>query len=693
MQGEGTGRDEETNEDVRTLLQATVHNTKDGFNHREDKPYKKKTATNGSLLDKDSVFGGDKESKTRIQNLMEQAENKMTVNPEYNGKDGTSPLRRLNVKDGIFRWDEESEASIQTQIERVEAKIQTQKEQAKNNQSEATDQNLTEQAKNKTAVNPKHNGKDNHHLKQYLKDKREEWGLMTRGRARERGRMARCGAAGSRTRATPVKISSHRNKVQDRSFTDKYLKGRTRRGDYAARHTKPSEGLDGEEKEWLKVNNNEDIQVKQGFIADLPPVLPLEVLREVATKDQVYQRLMGAGKQSRKPMDRDGEPHMADREEPGVQEELLCRGERIVIPEGQHKKDGGHGEGDTYLLANPGLVEAPDIAHSTVVPRAGADCSATQSLIDTNLLYMQHQYEDEESRHIDKTRHDGAGAKTKAVTNTSDSLHGDTHHGNNKNEAHQDRHRAGAKTKIKTKAEANIGDSLHGKDKNEAVTNLGDTHQDGHRAGVRTKAETNNDDSKAVTNLGDSHQDGHRAGVRTKAETNIRDSKAKTNLSDSHQDGHRAGDKAKAENNISNPHQDGHRAGARTKAENDMGDSKAVTNLGDSHQEGHRAGVKTKAETNIGDSKAMTNLGDSEAGHRAGTRIKAETNIGDSKAVTNSGDSHQEGHRAGVKTKAETKAETDIGNSNAVTNLGNSEAGHRPAPGPRQRPTSATPRQ
>ena len=55
----------------------------------------------------------------------------------------------------------------------------------------------------------------------------------------------------------------------------------------------------------------------------------------------------------------------------------------------------------------------------------------------------------------------------------------------------------------------NIQDSLYGKNKNEAVTNLGDSHQDGHRAGVETKA----------VSLGDSHQDGHRAGGKTKKKT------------------------------------------------------------------------------------------------------------------------------------------------------------------------------
>ena len=56
------------------------------------------------------------------------------------------------------------------------------------------------------------------------------------------------------TKAMPVKIGRHRNKVQDHSFTGVYLLGRARPGDNDAHHTEPSEGLDEEEKERLKVN-------------------------------------------------------------------------------------------------------------------------------------------------------------------------------------------------------------------------------------------------------------------------------------------------------------------------------------------------------------------------------------------------------------------------------------------------------
>ena len=60
----------ETNEDVRSLLQAAAYNAKYGFNHKEDKSYEEVTA----------------------------------------------PLRKLLAKDAVLRWDEESEASFQTLI-------------------------------------------------------------------------------------------------------------------------------------------------------------------------------------------------------------------------------------------------------------------------------------------------------------------------------------------------------------------------------------------------------------------------------------------------------------------------------------------------------------------------------------------------------------------------------------------------
>ena len=52
-------------------------------------------------------------------------------------------------------------------------------------------------------------------------------------------------------KAAPVRVGRHRNKVQDLSFTDKYLPGKAMPCDYASRHAVAIEGLDKEEKERL----------------------------------------------------------------------------------------------------------------------------------------------------------------------------------------------------------------------------------------------------------------------------------------------------------------------------------------------------------------------------------------------------------------------------------------------------------
>ena len=140
-------------------------------------------------------------------------------------------------------------------------------------------------------------------------------------------------------RAPPVRVARHRNKVQDIRFTDKYLPGKTMPCNYASRHAAPIKDLDEEERERLMVDTGQDIEVMRVFIADLPPALSLQVLKEVAERDTVYQRLKEAVKAGRKHKDRDMVPYMAVWEELGVVEELLCRGERIVIPEGRHEKN------------------------------------------------------------------------------------------------------------------------------------------------------------------------------------------------------------------------------------------------------------------------------------------------------------------------------------------------------------------
>ena len=137
------------------------------------------------------------------------------------------------------------------------------------------------------------------------------------------------------SKAAPVRVSRHRNKVQDLRFTNKYLPGKSMPCDYASRHAAPIKDLTEEEKEWLIVDVGEDIQVMRVIMADLPLALSMKVLREVADRDEVYQKLKTAVKAGKKPKDRDIVPYMVVWKELGVIEELVCWGERIVIPEGR----------------------------------------------------------------------------------------------------------------------------------------------------------------------------------------------------------------------------------------------------------------------------------------------------------------------------------------------------------------------
>ena len=87
------------------------------------------------------------------------------------------------------------------------------------------------------------------------------------------------------------------------------------------------------------VDVEEDVQVMRVIMADLPPALSMEELKEVAEHDKVYQKLKAAVKEGKKPKDRDLVPYMAVWGELTVIKELVCRGERIIKPEGRCTKN------------------------------------------------------------------------------------------------------------------------------------------------------------------------------------------------------------------------------------------------------------------------------------------------------------------------------------------------------------------
>ena len=53
------------------------------------------------------------------------------------------------------------------------------------------------------------------------------------------------------TKAVPVRINKHRNRILDLKFTDKKLPGKEMPCDYTSRHPRSIEGLSSEERERL----------------------------------------------------------------------------------------------------------------------------------------------------------------------------------------------------------------------------------------------------------------------------------------------------------------------------------------------------------------------------------------------------------------------------------------------------------
>ena len=120
------------------------------------------------------------------------------------------------------------------------------------------------------------------------------------------------------SKARVARVARHRNKVLDLKFTDKYLPGKSMPCDYASCCAAPIKDLTEEEKERLMVYMSEDIKVMRVIMADLPPALTMEVVKEVAEHNRVYQKLKVAMKKGKKPTDSDLVLYMAVWEELAV---------------------------------------------------------------------------------------------------------------------------------------------------------------------------------------------------------------------------------------------------------------------------------------------------------------------------------------------------------------------------------------
>ena len=136
------------------------------------------------------------------------------------------------------------------------------------------------------------------------------------------------------TRQASARINKRRNRIMDLTFQDRYLPGNSMPADFFSRHPAPITHLTQEEREQLMVDDGDDVHVMRVIMADLPPALTLDMLRQASDTDPVYQRLIKAVRSGKLPEDPALNPYTAIWRELTVIDGLVCRGERIVIPNG-----------------------------------------------------------------------------------------------------------------------------------------------------------------------------------------------------------------------------------------------------------------------------------------------------------------------------------------------------------------------
>ena len=140
-----------------------------------------------------------------------------------------------------------------------------------------------------------------------------------------------------------ARIAKHRSKLTDLVFVDKYLPGRKMPADYYSRHPAPINHLNPQERECDMIDDGDDALIMRVILEDTPPALTLQMLQKGAKLDPIYQRLKNAVQTGRKPEAEEPEllRYTAVWGELAVIHDLLCRGERIVIPNSRLPGDDG----------------------------------------------------------------------------------------------------------------------------------------------------------------------------------------------------------------------------------------------------------------------------------------------------------------------------------------------------------------
>lgn len=306
----------ETTDDVRSLIQAAAYNARFMFDHRESSTYEETTAPLRELLVKGAIFSWDKRREEAYQTLMRMMSSDATLRPYTRGLPThyVSDACPWGISSSLYQVEEDNSWVPVDHISRALTKA----ERAWGSQID------WESLAKSWGMDQFRFYLSGHHF--------TSWG----------DQKPLIPLYNDMTRPASVRVNKHRQKVQDLSFTDKYMPGKVIPCDFNSRHPNSIDHLTGEERQKLGIDDGDEITIRRIFLRDLPDAVTPDMIKEVAEGDSVYKALREAVKSGKKSGDPRLTPYTSIWPELGVVDNIVCRGERIVVPDGEVIQEGGN---------------------------------------------------------------------------------------------------------------------------------------------------------------------------------------------------------------------------------------------------------------------------------------------------------------------------------------------------------------
>ena len=308
------GRPTNTDE-VRSLIQAAAYNVKFAFDHQQQGSYEDTTAPLRELLVKGARFTWNKAREKAYQKLMHMMSSDTTLRP-FDPSKATHFVSDASPKGIQASLYQEQDDKSWVPVDHVSRALSVE------------EQNWGSQIDWESLA--KSWGMQQ--FRYYLSGcKFTSWG----------DQQPLIPLYNNLSRPSSARIAKHRQKIQDLVFCDRYMKGKDNPCDYGSRHPTPISHLSKEEREKQGVDEGEEVYIRRLFMSDLPDAVTLDMLHEAAEKDPTYKKLREAVRQGKKPEDRELVPYTSVWSELGVVDDLVCRGDRLVVPSAEIGKDTG----------------------------------------------------------------------------------------------------------------------------------------------------------------------------------------------------------------------------------------------------------------------------------------------------------------------------------------------------------------